>query len=108
MIKELIFILIIVVILLAFVARGPRSILRSSETFNYSRGDTSLNETSLNEQSVIKEVDKRQEPRTIVSTSKKRTTSRVRFSPEKKERVYNKKTGDIIGEHIIPVAQVEE
>lgn len=80
MIKELIFILIIVVaILIAIATSGPTSILKE-------------------ESPVIVVQDKPKQ-------NKKNT--RVRFSPEKKERTYSVKTGKIIGDSVAPVGDIE-
>jgi hypothetical protein len=79
MIGEIILLLIVVVIILAIIASRPRSILKEEITEN------------LN-----------------VRTTVHKKSSRVRFSPDKKERTYNVKTGQIVGEDIIvPVEESE-
>ena len=78
MIGEIILLLIILAIVLGFMASGPRSVLRAERT--------------------IADVD---EHAVVAPTRVKK--SRVRFSPEKKERTYNVKTGEIVGEVTVPV-----
>jgi hypothetical protein len=89
MIQELIFLLVILVIILAVFARQPRSILRACE-------DTTAATPSAEQQ-----------PRTTSAVKTRTKTNRVRFSPDKKERIYSIKTGEIVGDNIIPVEDTE-
>jgi hypothetical protein len=109
MIKELIFILVIIVIILAVIARQPRSILRAENADSTPINAKSQDLTSsadIHSSATSARTAARTTARTTERTTA-RTSSRVRFSPEKKERVYNVKTGAIVGESIVPVEESE-
>lgn len=86
MIKEIIFILILIVAILIAVASNP---------VQYT--DRSYTDRSHDKQSKVN----------YPLQVKKKKNTRVRFSPEKKERTYNVKTGQIIGDSIAPVEDIE-
>lgn len=99
MIQVLIFVLIIVVIVLAIIASRPRSILRNVSSFG--------NESSVNTKENLVSKQKSQFVTPTVQTKKKRENVRVRFSPDKKERTYNIKTGEVTGEATVQVGNSE-
>lgn len=74
MIGEIIFLLIVLVVVLSIMASRPRSILQTVESNS-----------------------------APASKPQRNAGPRVRFSPEKKERTYSVKTGEILGESIVPV-----
>ena len=77
-------------VVLAFLARKPSSILRNIDPPT----EALCNEAAPRE-------TPSQKPR------KKATLNRVRFSPEKKERLYNVKTGEIVGESTVLVKDID-
>lgn len=97
MVKELIFILIIIVVILAFIARGPKSILHEESAPSIQDATSSTNVQGPSTSPI----------RENLTARKRNKTAHVRFSPEKKERVYNVKTGEIVGEHTVPVEESE-
>ena len=81
MIKELIFILVLIVVILCAIAARPSSILRADKSHLVDS---------------VGSVEKLQEKMTEPPRKKSNKTTRVRFSPEKKERTYSVKTGEIL------------
>lgn len=84
MIKEIIFILFIIVVILIAIAGKPKSVLRE-------HGEMKTNSAGQVYENVVS---------TDAAPTKHKSNRRVRFSPEKKERTYSIKTGKIIGEDI--------
>ena len=92
MIKELIFILILIVVILCAIAARPTSILRVDKSSPVDN---------------VGSVEKPQEKMSEPPRKKSSKTARVRFSPEKKERTYSVKTGEIIGDRSVQVEDIE-
>lgn len=100
MIKELIFILVLIVIILCAVVAKPTSILKVTKDADTSGDTTSAENTQSVEKmdvSTVRNVQRR----------KSNKTSRVRFSPEKILRTYNVKTGAIVGDTTVQIDEAE-
>jgi hypothetical protein len=103
MIKELIFILVLIVIILCAVVARPASILKvtkDSVTKDIG-GDNVSTENTQSVENIDTPTAKNSQRR------KSNKTSRVRFSPEKNLRTYNVKTGVIVGDTTVQIDEAE-